>query len=93
VATLLDFFDAASSTLRTATMHCGPNYLWGGIISGSLPLTRRIVFLCLESFISWCQLGDAVISATKEAPVLRTLQVHGPPIDSEIIDDSTWVII
>ena len=90
---LLDFFDAASDTLQTANISYEPNWGSGGAIHESILLTRRIVFACLESFTSWCRLGDAVVSATKEAPQLRTLQLHGPLVSREVSEPSTWVTI
>lgn len=89
MSTLLDFFEAASGTLQTANIASGNCYLSIGFGYESIPITRRIVFLCLESFISWCRPGDAVTSVTKEAPVLRTLQVHGLA-DLEVSFHSTW---
>jgi len=75
VDTLLDFFDAASGTLRTACLTYGRKM--SSDFHAKVPFNGRIVFTCLEAFESWCQLGDMVISATKEAPKLRILQLHG----------------
>ena len=95
VDTLLDFFDAASGTLRTACLTYGykePSLGRDSSLSAAMPFNGRIVFTCLETFESWCRLGDMVISATKDAPKLRTLQLHGPEGYRRYLLDQ-WVIL
>jgi len=89
---LLDFFDAASSALRTARVTYGHKHPSTGFSTDRTPLNGRIIFGCLESFESWCRLGDAVISATINAPKLKTLQLHGP-LNSGDSGYTAWVIL
>ena len=97
---LADFFYAASGTLRTACItHYTPYAPWWGEGDSDTdtdtesPSDQKIVFACLESFTSWCWIGDTVMSATKEAPELRVLQLNGPLYDDEVPKCPAWVIV
>jgi len=93
---LVDFFYAASGTLRTACItHYTPytSWWWEEDNDAVFPPDQKIVFACLESFTSWCWIGDTVMSATKEAPKLRILQLNGPLYDNEVSECPAWVII
>lgn len=75
---LTDFFAAASSTIRRATVSYAHLPSRQGVQHELMPLEPLLDFPSLETFTSWCYFGDAVVALIQTAPHLKELQLNGP---------------
>lgn len=75
---LTAFFGAASQTVRKVTVSYGFVHPSPMLSPHAMDTGARIHFSSLDTFISRCYQGDAIISMIATAPLLKTLQLHGP---------------